>query len=84
MRISSNDPCTSPDIAYALSVMSRYQICAGEIHQSAVKVILKYLKRTKDMFLIYVGGELILEAIAMLASSRTMMMPSLNPVMYSS
>ncbi|KAL0411367.1 UNVERIFIED_CONTAM: Secreted RxLR effector protein [Sesamum latifolium] len=26
-----------------------------------VKTILKYLKRTKDMFLIYGGGELILE-----------------------
>ncbi|KAL2230925.1 UNVERIFIED_CONTAM: hypothetical protein Sindi_1686900 [Sesamum indicum] len=28
---------------------------------SAVKTIIKYLKRTKDMFLIYDGGELILE-----------------------
>ncbi|KAL0451443.1 UNVERIFIED_CONTAM: hypothetical protein Slati_1122400 [Sesamum latifolium] len=33
----------------------------GEAHWSAVKSILKYLKRTKDMFLIYGGGELILE-----------------------
>ncbi|KAL0427629.1 UNVERIFIED_CONTAM: Retrovirus-related Pol polyprotein from transposon TNT 1-94 [Sesamum latifolium] len=32
-----------------------------EAHWSAVKSILKYLKRTKDMFLIYGGGELILE-----------------------
>ncbi|KAL0462995.1 UNVERIFIED_CONTAM: hypothetical protein Slati_0187100 [Sesamum latifolium] len=50
-----------PDVAYALSVMSRYQACAGEAHWSAVKSILKYLRRTKDMFLIYDGGELILE-----------------------
>ncbi|KAL0448863.1 UNVERIFIED_CONTAM: Copia protein [Sesamum latifolium] len=41
--------------------MSRYQACAGEAHWGAVKSILKYLKRTKDMFLIYGGGELILE-----------------------
>ncbi|KAL0293214.1 UNVERIFIED_CONTAM: Retrovirus-related Pol polyprotein from transposon TNT 1-94 [Sesamum radiatum] len=53
--------CTRPDVAYALSVTSRYQACAGEAHWSAVKSILKYLRRTKDMFLIYDGGELILE-----------------------
>ncbi|KAL0462922.1 UNVERIFIED_CONTAM: hypothetical protein Slati_0179800 [Sesamum latifolium] len=33
----------------------------GEAHWGAVKSILKYLKRTKDMFLFYGGGELILE-----------------------
>ncbi|KAL0434886.1 UNVERIFIED_CONTAM: Retrovirus-related Pol polyprotein from transposon TNT 1-94 [Sesamum radiatum] len=51
-----------PDVAYALSVTSRYQACTGEAHWGAVKSILKHLKRTKDMFLIYAGGELILEA----------------------
>ncbi|KAL0455215.1 UNVERIFIED_CONTAM: Retrovirus-related Pol polyprotein from transposon TNT 1-94 [Sesamum latifolium] len=50
-----------PDVAYALSITSRYQACTGEAHWGAVKSILKYLKRTKDMFLIYGGGELILE-----------------------
>ncbi|KAL0293524.1 UNVERIFIED_CONTAM: Retrovirus-related Pol polyprotein from transposon RE2 [Sesamum radiatum] len=53
--------CTRPDVVYALSVTSRYQACAGEAHWGAVKSILKYLKRIKDMFLIYGGGELILE-----------------------
>ncbi|KAL0394828.1 UNVERIFIED_CONTAM: hypothetical protein Slati_4449000 [Sesamum latifolium] len=53
--------CTRPDVAYALTVTSRYQACAGEAHWGAIKSILKYLKRTKDMFLIYGGGELILE-----------------------
>ncbi|KAL0458573.1 UNVERIFIED_CONTAM: hypothetical protein Slati_0484500 [Sesamum latifolium] len=53
--------CTRPNVAYALSVTNRYQACAGEAHWSAVKTILKYLKRTKDMFLIYGGGELILK-----------------------
>ncbi|KAL0292798.1 UNVERIFIED_CONTAM: Secreted RxLR effector protein [Sesamum radiatum] len=53
--------CTRPDVAYALSAMSRYQACIREAHWDAVKSILKYLKRTKDMFLIYSNGELILE-----------------------
>ncbi|KAK4382227.1 Retrovirus-related Pol polyprotein from transposon TNT 1-94 [Sesamum angolense] len=56
--------CTRPDIAYALSVTSRYQACAGEAHWTAVKTILKYLRRTKDMFLVYDGGELILEGFS--------------------
>ncbi|KAL0440041.1 UNVERIFIED_CONTAM: hypothetical protein Slati_2487100, partial [Sesamum latifolium] len=53
--------CTRSDVAYTLSVTSRYQACTGEAHWGVVKNILKYLKRTKDMFLIYGGGELILE-----------------------
>ncbi|KAL0319632.1 UNVERIFIED_CONTAM: Retrovirus-related Pol polyprotein from transposon TNT 1-94 [Sesamum radiatum] len=53
--------CTRPDVAYAFSVTSRYQACTGEVHWSVVKNILKCLRRTKDMFLIYGGGELILE-----------------------
>ncbi|KAL0304977.1 UNVERIFIED_CONTAM: Copia protein, partial [Sesamum calycinum] len=53
--------CTKPDITYALSVISRYQACIGEEHWSTVKTILKYLKRTKNMFLIYGCEELILE-----------------------
>ncbi|KAL0451323.1 UNVERIFIED_CONTAM: Copia protein [Sesamum latifolium] len=52
---------TRPDVTYALSVTSRYQACVGEAHWGTVKSILKYLKRTKDMFLIYGSGELILE-----------------------
>ncbi|KAL0455665.1 UNVERIFIED_CONTAM: Retrovirus-related Pol polyprotein from transposon TNT 1-94 [Sesamum latifolium] len=53
--------CTRPDVAFALSITSIYQACAGEAHWTAVKTIFKYLRRTKDMFLIYGGGELILE-----------------------
>ncbi|KAL2237431.1 UNVERIFIED_CONTAM: Retrovirus-related Pol polyprotein from transposon TNT 1-94 [Sesamum indicum] len=53
---------TRPDVAFALSVMRRYQACAGEAHWTAVKTILMYLRRTKDMLLGYGGGELILEA----------------------
>ncbi|KAK8534676.1 hypothetical protein V6N12_057320 [Hibiscus sabdariffa] len=48
--------CTRPDLSYALSMTSRYQANPGEGHWTAVKNILKYLKRTKDVFLVY-GGE---------------------------
>ncbi|KAL0420540.1 UNVERIFIED_CONTAM: Retrovirus-related Pol polyprotein from transposon TNT 1-94 [Sesamum latifolium] len=49
------------DIPYASAVGSiQYQACAGEAHWTAVKTILKYLRRT--MFLVYGGGELILES----------------------
>ena len=47
---------TCPDVSYALSVTSRYQSDPGESHWTAVKNILKYLRRTKDVFLVY-GGE---------------------------
>ena len=49
--------CTRPDVSYALSMTSRYQSNPGESHWTAVKNILKYLKRTKDSFLIYGGDE---------------------------
>ena len=48
--------CTRPDVSYALSVASRYQANPGESHWTLVKNILKYLRRTKDVFLVY-GGE---------------------------
>jgi ATP-binding cassette subfamily B (MDR/TAP) protein 1 len=48
--------CTRPNISYALSIASRYQADLGESHWTLVKNILKYLRRTKDVFLIY-GGE---------------------------
>jgi len=48
--------CTRPDVSYALSVASRYQANPGESHWTLAKNILKYLRRTKDVFLVY-GGE---------------------------
>ena len=48
--------CTHPDVSYPLSVTSRYQSNPGLMHWNAVKNILKYLRRTKDVFLVY-GGE---------------------------
>nr|CAE03845.1 OSJNBb0089K06.4 [Oryza sativa Japonica Group] len=49
--------CTRLDVSYALSVTNRYQSDPGESHWIAVKNILKYLRRTKDMFLVYGGQE---------------------------
>ncbi|KAK2357253.1 secreted RxLR effector protein [Trifolium repens] len=53
--------CTRPDVAYALGVISRYQANPGEEHWKVVKTILKYLRRTKDQFLIYGDSELSLK-----------------------
>ena len=53
---------TRPDVSYALSMTSRFQSDPVECHWIAVKNILKYLRRTKDIFLIYGGqeGELVI------------------------
>ena len=48
--------CTRPDVCLAISLAGRYQSNPGVDHWTAVKNILKYLKRTKDMFLVY-GGD---------------------------
>ena len=53
--------CTRPDVAFALSVTSRFQANPGESHWEAMKCILKYLRRTKDLFLVYGGEELKLQ-----------------------
>ena len=45
--------CTRSDVAYSLSIMSRYQSDLDENHWKVVKAILKYLKNTKDQWLIY-------------------------------
>ena len=48
--------CTRPDVCLAKSLAGRYQSNPLVDHWTAVKNILKYLKSTKDMFLVY-GGE---------------------------
>ncbi|GJU81913.1 hypothetical protein Tco_1284278 [Tanacetum coccineum] len=45
--------CTRPDVAFAQNITSRYQQNPGELHWTTVKNILKYLRNTKDMFLVY-------------------------------
>ena len=45
--------CTRPDIAYAMSVTRRYQSYPSLKHLTVVKCIFKYLRKTKDLLLIY-------------------------------
>ncbi|GJV75160.1 hypothetical protein Tco_1506744 [Tanacetum coccineum] len=48
--------CTRPDVAFAQNITSRFQQNPGELHWTTVKNILKYLRNTKDMFLVYGGN----------------------------
>ncbi|XP_019418558.1 PREDICTED: uncharacterized protein LOC109329342, partial [Lupinus angustifolius] len=45
--------CTRPDIAQAVSVVSRYMASPGKVHWKAVKWIMRYLKGTMDIGLLY-------------------------------
>ncbi|GKF30645.1 hypothetical protein Tco_0100443 [Tanacetum coccineum] len=47
--------CTRPDVAFTQNITGRFQQNPGELHWTAVKNILKYLRNTKDMFLVYGG-----------------------------
>ncbi|GKA87967.1 hypothetical protein Tco_0809731, partial [Tanacetum coccineum] len=49
--------CTRPDVAFAQNITSCFQKNPSEPHWTAMKNILKYLRNTKDMFLVY-GGNL--------------------------
>ncbi|KAH9678657.1 hypothetical protein KPL71_025802 [Citrus sinensis] len=51
--------CTMPDICFAVGMVSRYQFNPGPQYWTAVKHIIKYLKRTKNYMLVYSGDELI-------------------------
>jgi hypothetical protein len=50
---------TRPDVSYIRSATSWYQSNYGEAHWIIVKIILEYLRRTKDVFLVF-GGEKVL------------------------
>ena len=50
--------CTRPDICYAVRIISCYQSNHRMGHWIAVKHILKYLRRTIDYILVYLGGDL--------------------------
>ena len=45
--------CTRPDICFVVGMVSRYQSNPGQEHWTAVKHIIKYLKRTRDYMLFY-------------------------------
>lgn len=44
---------TRPDLCFAVGYLSRFQEYATDEHWSHVKRILRYLKETKDLKLIY-------------------------------
>ncbi|TYJ99758.1 gag/pol protein [Cucumis melo var. makuwa] len=52
--------CTRPDICYAVGIVSRYQSNPGLDHWTTVKIILKYLRRTRYYMLVYGAKDLIL------------------------
>nr|GFA81721.1 hypothetical protein [Tanacetum cinerariifolium] len=45
--------CTRPDVAFAQNVTSQFQKNPGDLYWTTVTNILKYLRNTKDMFLVY-------------------------------
>ncbi|GJV25401.1 nuclear fusion defective 4-like protein [Tanacetum coccineum] len=45
--------CTRPDVAFAQNITSCFQQNQGKPQWTAVKTILKYLRNTKDMLLVY-------------------------------
>jgi hypothetical protein len=49
--------CMRPNASYALSATSRCQSNYGEAHWTIVKNILKYLRITKEVFLVFEGQE---------------------------
>ena len=49
---------TRPDIAHAVNKVARYSNDPSEVHLTAAKRILQYLKGTQDMAITYVKGEI--------------------------
>ncbi|CAM8982760.1 unnamed protein product [Rhodiola kirilowii] len=45
--------CTRPDLAFAVSVLSRFMSCPGEKHWEGMKYLLKYLAGTTDIGLMF-------------------------------
>lgn len=45
--------CTRPDIAFAVSMLSRFQFNPGSAHWIAGKKVLRYLQKTKNHMLVY-------------------------------
>jgi hypothetical protein len=76
--------CTCLDVSYALSAMSRYQSNYGDTHWTIVKNTLKYLRRTKKVFLVFGGEEeLVVKGYSELASKQMRMILNRNPVLCS-
>ena len=56
--------CTRPEITYVFGRMSRYISNPNDMYWHGVKRILKYLKKTKDYDIIYVGYPFVLEGFS--------------------
>ena len=48
--------CTRPNLAYAVSVVSKFMSNHGKAHSEAVKRIMRYLKGTNSVCLVYENG----------------------------
>lgn len=48
---------TRPDLAYGIGMISRYMSKPGEIHWEAVKWLLRYIKGTQDLQLVYTRSD---------------------------
>ncbi|KAM1610828.1 hypothetical protein ACFXTN_021194 [Malus domestica] len=44
--------CTRPDLAFAISMLGRFQANPGEKHSTIAKKVMRYLQRTKDYMLV--------------------------------
>lgn len=55
--------CTIPDLAHALSVVSRYMSNPGKYHWTAVKWLLRYVKGTANYGLKYTADGLFLNKL---------------------
>ena len=53
--------CTKPNIAYVVRVVSRFMRNPDKEHWSMIKWILRYLKGTSNMCLLFSSGKLLLE-----------------------
>nr|GEW89291.1 hypothetical protein [Tanacetum cinerariifolium] len=53
LDLNNDTRCTILDVAFAQNITSRFQQNPGKPHWTVVKNILKYLRNTKDMFLVY-------------------------------
>ncbi|KAA0048551.1 gag/pol protein [Cucumis melo var. makuwa] len=52
--------CTRLSICYSVGIVSRYQSNLGLDHWTTVKIILKYLRRTRDYMFVHGAKDLIL------------------------
>ena len=67
--------CTRPDLAYSASIVSRFMANPGKQHWSVVKWILRYLKGSKSVGLVYEESQkesMVCQAMLMLIMQVTL------------